>query len=488
MALSRRSLLTAAMTTAASAAAMPLLAACDDKAKPKTDDTAKPKPAAGPPLTFPGGFAWGAATSAYQIEGGATADGRGPSIWDTFSHTPGTIADGSNGDVACDHYHRWESDLDLCKQLGLHSYRFSIAWPRIRPDGRGAVNQKGLDFYKRLVDGLHQRGIAPLATLFHWDLPQKLQDQGGWENRDCAKWFADYADVVFTALGSSVPTWLTINEPKTIVQVGYTFGTMAPGKADPVAAAVAMHHLALAHGLAVRAYRDSGASGRIGAALNLAPAYPATAGDEAATKAAAIADAVENRAYLDPIFKKAYPTDFIESLDEGVRTALQGAIKDGDLATIGATVDLLGVNYYNPVFVDANGRYQTIKPTSAASWEQIYPQGLEDLLVRLHRDYGDLPLVITENGIPDPAAADQDHGRIAYLRDHLAAAQRAIQSGVRVEGYHVWSLLDNFEWAQGYTQRWGIVHVDFASQTRTPKSSATWYRDVIARNGLAAGD
>jgi beta-glucosidase len=355
------------------------------------------------------------------------------------------------------------------------------------PSGRGAVNQKGLDFYRRLVDGLHQRGIQPLATLFHWDLPQALQDQGGWENRDCARWFADYADVVFRAMGADVPTWLTINEPKTIVQVAYTYGSMAPGKRDEVAAAVVSHHLALAHGLAVQAYRASGGSGRIGPALNLAPAYPAQPGAESA---ATLADGLENRFYLDPILKGTYPADVIQAMPTTSRTALQTAIRSGDLSTISAPVDLLGVNYYNPVFVDSGGRYVTLKPTSIASWEQIYPQGLTDILVRLARDYAALPIVITENGIPNAGSTQpvggtvDDSERITYLRDHLVAAHQAISAGVRLEGYHVWSLLDNFEWAQGYTQRWGIVHVDFDTQVRTPKRSAQWYRDVIAANAV----
>ncbi len=467
--LSRRTLLGAVAATAA----------CSATPKPKATATA----AASLGLAFPEGFAWGASTSAYQIEGAVHDDGRGASIWDTFSHRPGKIADGSTGDVACDHYHRCAADLDLLKSLDIRSYRFSIAWPRILPDGTGTVNQRGLDFYKRLVDGLHQRGIAPLATLFHWDLPQALQDKGGWENRDCASWFADYAAAVYRGLGAAVPTWLTINEPKTIVQVGYTYGTMAPGKRDPAAAAVAMHHLALGHGLAVQAFRATGLPGRIGPALNLATAYPADPNDKDARRAATIADGTENRAYLDPILKGSYPDDFVASLGGYPRDALRGAIRDGDLSTIAGKVDLLGVNYYNPVFVDASGQYQTLKPTTIASWEQVYPTGLSDLLIRLKRDYGDLPLVITENGMPDAGTTD-DPDRIGYLRDHLAAAHRAIASGVRLEGYHLWSLLDNFEWAQGYTQRWGIVHVDFTTQARTPKQSAHWYRDVIARNAI----
>jgi beta-glucosidase len=472
--LTRRALLGAVAATAACSA--------PPKAKPT------PTPSLG--LAFPDGFAWGAATSAYQIEGAVHDDGRGASIWDTFSHTSGKIVDGSTGDVACDHYHRWAADLDLLKSLNVRSYRFSIAWPRILPDGTGTVNQRGLDFYKRLVDGLHQRGIAPLATLFHWDLPQALQDKGGWENRDCAAWFADYASTVYKGLGAAVPTWLTINEPKTIVQVGYTYGGMAPGKRDPAAAVVAMHHLALGHGLAVQAFRATGQPGRVGPALNLATAYPATPDDKDSQQAATLADGTENRAYLDPILKGSYPDDFVGSLDGDVRDALHGAIRAGDLAIISGKVDLLGVNYYNPVFVDATGQYQTLKPTTIAQWEQVYPTGLTDLLVRLKRDYGDVPLVITENGMPDagtirPAGGTvADPDRVAYLRDHLAAAHQAIAAGVRLEGYHLWSLLDNFEWAQGFTQRWGIVYVDFTTQARTPKQSAHWYRDVIARNAI----
>jgi beta-glucosidase len=449
-----------------------------------TSLTTSPAPGGtAPSAAFPKGFVWGAATSAYQIEGAVREDGRGPSIWDTFSHESGRIVDGSNGDVACDHYHRFATDLDLMKSLGIASYRFSISWPRIMPAGRGTVNPKGVDFYRRLVDGLHQRGIAPMATLFHWDLPQSLQDDGGWENRDCAQWFGDYAAAVFHALGASVPTWLTINEPKTIVQVGYTYGSMAPGKQDPVAAALATHHLALGHGRAVEAFRAAGTGGRIGPVLNLAPCYPV---GEGAASAVAAADAVENRLFLDPILTGAYPADVLAALATGPRQALQGAIRAGDLEVIGAPIDLLGVNYYNPLFVDAAGNRRTVKPTSRASWEQIYPPGLTDLLVRLNRDYRHIPMVITENGIPDPTAEGtvDDQERITFLHDHLAAARLAIQAGVSLEGYHLWALLDNFEWSEGYTQRWGIVHVDFTSQQRTPKSSARWYRDVIARNGL----
>jgi beta-glucosidase len=391
--------------------------------------------------------------------------------------------DGSTGDVACDHYHRYEADLDLMKSLGLTSYRFSLSWPRILPTGRGPVNAKGLDFYRRLIDGLHQRGITPMPTLFHWDLPQALQDLGGWENRDCAQWFGDYASLVFQALGSTVSTWMTINEAKTIVYSGYIYGTMAPGKRDQAAAFVASHHLALAHGRAVAAFRAAGTGGRIGPVINLAPIYPL--GDGAAAKVAFM-DGVQNRMFLDPILKGSYPADAVAAMAAGPRRALEGVNKPGDLAIISAPVDLLGVNYYNPIFIDANGRTPTVKPTSAAPWEQIYAPGLTDLLVRLTRDYGRIPIVITENGMPDPTRAGtlDDTERISYLHDHIAAAHQAIQAGVPLEGYILWSFMDNFEWSSGYTQRWGIVHVDFATQQRTPKRSAQWFHDVITRNAL----
>jgi len=439
------------------------------------------------PIEFPAGFLWGTATSAHQIEGSPLADGAGPSIWQRFAHTPHLVRDGDTGDVACDHYRRYAEDVALMRSLGTNAYRFSIAWARVLPQGRGAVNSAGLAFYDRLVDELLVNGIEPMATLFHWDLPQPLQDLGGWENRDCAQWFADYAAAVFQGLGTAVPTWLTINEPKTIVQVGYTYGSMAPGKQDPVAAARVTHHLALAHGLAVQAFRATGHSGRIGPALNLAPAYPTS---DAAKSAATLADGTENRLYLDPIFKGSYPADTVAALPDPVRAALQSVIRPDDLKITSSPVDLLGVNYYNPVFIDPNGRYVTVKPTSVATWEQIYPTGLTDLLLRLKADYGDVPLTITENGIPEagdvvPAGGtDDDQLRVDYVRDHLAAAHKAIAAGVRLEGYHLWSLLDNFEWAQGYTQRWGAVYVDFTTQARTPKRSALWYRDVIGRNGI----
>ncbi|HEX8627290.1 MAG TPA: GH1 family beta-glucosidase [Catenuloplanes sp.] len=441
------------------------------------------------PLRFPDGFTWGAATSAYQVEGAANTDGRGRSIWDTFSHQAGNVHDGSNGDVSTDHYHRLTADLDLMKSLGLRGYRFSVSWPRVLPTGRGTVNQRGLDFYKRLVDGLHKRGIAPALTLFHWDLPQPLQDAGGWENRDCAKWFADYAAVVYGALGSAVPTWITINEPKTIVQQGYQSGIHAPGKKLTAGNEyVVAHHLLLGHGLAVQAFRAAGTGQRIGPALNLLPVYLADPADkgEHSQRIRAFVDILENRLYLDPILKGGYPGDFHEFVKTA--PAVGKAIHAGDEKIISSPVDLVGVQYYGPMHVDKEGMPVTKLPTSDAPWQQIHPDGLYELLIRLKRDYGDVPLVITENGRPttDQLRDDavDDAQRIAFLREHLRAAHRAVTEGVRLTGFYVWSLLDNFEWAEGYRQRWGMVYVDYTTLRRVPKNSAKWYAQVIARNSL----
>ncbi|GAB2957768.1 GH1 family beta-glucosidase [Micromonospora polyrhachis] len=451
-------------------------------ASPTSELPPEPEPVLG--LHFPDGFGWGAATSAYQIEGAAKHDGRGTSIWDTFSHTPGRTRGGDNGDVAADHYHRYLSDLDLMQELGLRTYRFSISWPRIQADGRGTPNQRGLDFYRRLVDGLHERGITPMATLYHWDLPQSLQDVGGWESRDVAHRFADYADAVFRGLGAEVATWLTINEPKTVVQNGYLQGHHAPGRQDPAAAYLVAHHLQLAHGLAVQAFRGSGEPGRIGPALNLHPCYPAddSAAAEAATR---LYDGYENRLYLDSILKGRYPADVLADL--GPDSRMVRGIRDGDLAIISAPVDLLAVQYYTPIYVTNDGGSVRRWPTSQAEWQQIYPAGMYDILTRVTRDYGDVPLTITENGLPTPDRPDadgtiDDTGRISFLRDHLAAAHRAITDGVPLESFHVWSLLDNFEWNEGYDQRWGLIYVDYATQERILKRSGHWYRQVIAAN------
>jgi beta-glucosidase len=396
------------------------------------------------------------------------------------------VRDGDNGDVAADHYNRYPADLDLMKSLGLHSYRFSIAWPRVMPDGGGVINQRGLDFYRRLVDGLHQRGITPMATLFHWDLPQPLQDLGGWESRDVAYRFADFAAAVFAVLGADVPTWLTINEPKTVVQNGYLTGIHAPGLVDPDAAYAVAHHLALAHGLGVQAFRAQGLNTRIGPALNLHPTYPADDTEEAA-RAAYLYDGYENRLYLDPLFRGSYPSDVLADL--GSSSRLAKVILDGDLDLISAPVDLLAVQYYCPYYVNGEGQTVSRWPTSQAFWQQIYPDGMYDILTRVTRDYGPMPISITENGLPSPDHLNgddtvDDEPRVRFLREHFVAAHRAIEAGVPLESYHVWSLLDNFEWQQGYAERWGLVYVDYATQRRILKRSARWYQEVIARNGV----
>ncbi|HTJ33624.1 MAG TPA: GH1 family beta-glucosidase [Dactylosporangium sp.] len=450
-------------------------------AKPGAAAATPPPPTLGPGgLAFPESFAWGASTSAYQVEGAAAEDGRGPSVWDTFSHQAGRVRGADTGDVAADHYHRVYEDLDLMKSIGLKSYRFSISWSRVLPEGRGALNAKGLDFYHRLVDGLLARGITPVATLFHWDTPQALQDKGGWEQRDCAQWFADYALQMFYSLGDKVGTWLTLNEPKTVVQLGYAAGIHAPGKRDKRVANVAGHHLLLAHGMAVKAFRASGKQGRIGAALNLSPVYPADSSAGAA-KQAGLVDDDENKRYLEPVLRGRYPAAWLAAQPAGA--PVRAAIRDGDAATIGEPSDLLAVQYYNPIYVTANGGRAVKHPTTQATWLEVYPDGLFDVLTRIRRDYGDIPITVTENGMPS-TSDEQDDDRIAFLRDHLAAAHKAIAAGVRLEGYHVWSLLDNFEWAEGYSQRWGIIRVDPKTRDRRRKASAEWYRDVIARNGI----
>jgi beta-glucosidase len=473
--------------------ALGTLAACTNGSAPT--GTASPTPTESgaweppaEPMAFPDGFVWGAATSAFQVEGSTKADGRGPSIWDTFAAQPGRIADGSTGDPAADHYRRWAADLDLMKALGLGAYRFSVAWPRVQPTGSGKANPKGVDFYKRLVDGLVSRGIHPAITLYHWDLPQPLQDAGGWPARETAQRFADYASIVFDALHDSGATWLTINEPKTTASVGYGTSAHAPGADDVEQYVAAVHHQLLAHGLAVQAFRASGATGDIGIALNLMPVYPTS--DDAA-EATRRVDGVENRLYLDPVLRGTYPDDAIGDLAGQIpasRTSFEALVHDGDLATISAPIDVLAVQYYGVSGVDASGQYRQVAPTSLATWQQVRPEGLYDLLTRLKADYPDAPpLVITENGIPDPDAqgTTDDSQRLDFLRRHLQQAARAIGDGVDLRQYYVWSLLDNFEWAEGYTQRWGIVRVDFDTQRRTPKSSAQWYSGVIRANAVA---
>lgn len=438
------------------------------------------------PLRFPDDFIWGAATSAYQVEGAAATDGRGPSVWDTFCNTPGKVRNGDTGDVAADHYHRWESDLDLMVELGIKSYRFSISWSRVLPTGAGPINVRGLDFYRRLVDGILARGLTPMVTLYHWDTPQALHDLGGWENRDTAYRFADYAALIAETLGDSVPDWLTLNEPKTVVQNGYLWGSHAPGRRDPAAAYVVAHHQLLAHGLAVQAMRPMLRAGaRIGPALNLHPCYPADDSAEAHFQTVRF-DGYENRLYLDPILKAAYPEDTLADIT--TFSPMASFVREDDLKIIGSPVDLLAVQYYTPKYVTGSGETVNKHPLSQAFWQQIYPEGMYDILTRVRRDYGDIPMTITENGLPtwDSLVDGQvdDQGRISFFHDHFAAAHRAIADGVNLESYHVWSLMDNFEWQEGYEERWGLVYVDYETQQRIPKASARWYREVIARNGL----
>ncbi len=478
---SRRRFLRAAGLTAAGA---PVLVACASQ-KPRT--SAERSPAAGS-RRFPDGFQWGAATSAYQVEGAAHEDGRGPSVWDTFSQSSGRVAGGDTGEVAADHYHRYVQDLDLMERLGLRSYLLSISWSRVLPAGKGTVNRKGVDFYRRLVDGLRDRDIEPVATLWHWDTPQGLQDTGGWEARDTALRFGDYAEVVYDALGDDVGTYLTLNEPKTVPNVGYRYGVHAPGKRSERAASVATHHMLLAHGLATQARAAAGLRAAIGPALDLHPTYPSDSSAEAKA-AAVLQDGFENRLYLDPIFRGTYPADALETIDG---EALRGVVRAGDLKVISTPVDVLAVNYYTPVVVDGDRRpverYETAHP---ADWLRIYPgpvrraharrprlrQGSPPHDHRVRAPHRDRPL----RG-PDGTYDDAD--RITFLRDHLVEAHRAVQAGVNLVGFQVWSLMDNFEWAEGYEQRWGIVHVDYESGKRTPKRSAEWYSGVIAANAV----
>ena len=374
--------------------------------------------------------------------------------------------------------------------LGLGAYRFSVAWPRVQPTGSGAVNAKGLDFYKNLVDGLLARGIHPAITLYHWDLPQPLQDAGGWPARDTAARFADYAAIMFAALGDRAADWFTINEPKTTAFVGHLYGSHAPGVSNPDAAVRAVHHQLLAHGLAVQAFRaqrSAGVDAGIGIALNLQPVYAAIGGEPAARRA----DAVENRLFLDPVLRGSYPQDAIGSQPGQLHAdpaSLASVVRDGDLAIISVPCDLLAVQYYGVSAVDRSGRSVAMYPTSDASWQQVHAEGLYETLTRLRDEYPAIPLVITENGIPDrgPKGTLADTERRDYLRAHLQQAARAVNDGVDLRGYYAWSLLDNFEWARGYTQRWGLVHVDFDTQERTPKDSFAWYRSVIQANAVAA--
>ena len=444
---------------------------------------------------FPQRFLWGSATSAYQIEGSPLADGAGPSIWQRFVHTPGMITDGDTGEIACDHYNRMPEDVALMRRLGMQAYRFSIAWARVLPEGRGRINPAGLGFYERLVDRLLENGIEPCATLYHWDLPAALDDRGGWLNPDIAHWFAEYAEVVFAKLDDRIKHWATLNEPWVVTDGGYLHGKLAPGHRNKYEAPIASHHLMRAHGAAVQAYRAIGAH-EIGLVVNLEPKYPASQSpaDLAATQRA---DAYMNRQYLDPALLGSYPPEMQEIFGDAWPEWPQA-----DFDLIKQPIDFLGVNYYTRNVtkhdphawpLHANPVRQKQHTYTETGWE-VYAQGLTDILNWVRERYGNPPVYITENGSAffDPPSAEDDRLddplRVDYLRKHLKAVHAAIQAGCDVRGYFAWSLLDNLEWSHGFSKRFGIVHVDFANQRRTPKASAHLYAKVIASNGRVLGE
>lgn len=461
---------------------------------------------------FPTDFLWGAATAAYQVEGAAALDGRTASIWDTFSHTPGKVRNGDTGDIAADHYHRYREDVALMKELGLKAYRFSVSWSRVQPTGRGPAVERGLDFYRRLTDELLGAGITPVATLYHWDLPQELEDAGGWPARDTAERFADYAGLVAGALGDRVPLWTTLNEPWCSAFLGYGSGVHAPGRTDAAATLRAAHHLNLAHGRAVEVLRGVlPASAQTSITLNLHQVRPLTGSAEDADAARRI-DAVGNRVFTGPVLDGAYPQDLLA--DTARIVDWDRLVQDGDLETISRPIDLLGVNYYTPTVVSAgvagqgdasddghgNSAYSPwtgsedvafhLAPgtRTAMNWA-VDPDGLRTLLTRMGSEHPGLPLMVTENGAAfddyvSPEGRVEDPERIAYLHSHLDAVRDVIAQGVDVRGYFLWSLLDNFEWSYGYAKRFGAVYVDYASQRRIPKSSARWYAEVIKRGAL----
>jgi beta-glucosidase len=452
-------------------------------------------------LRFPADFWWGAATASYQIEGAVTENGRIPSIWDTFSATPGKVDNGDTGERATDHFHRYREDVAAMVELGLAAYRFSVAWPRVRTAG-GGLNPTGLDFYDRLVDELLGAGIRPVATLYHWDLPQELEDAGGWTNRDTASHFADYVTAVAQRLGDRISMWNTLNEPWCSAFLGYGSGAHAPGHTDHAAALSAVHHLLLAHGLAVPILRTAAPTSQVALALN-AGTVRAVSDDPADVDAARRIDGLLNRVFLDPLLRGAYPADV--QADTGAVTDW-AFVRDGDLAVISAPIDALGVNYYQPDLVGAAKRakpglvtpypagdkvehYPTPGPVTDMGWP-VDPTGLRELLLRIKVDYGQIPIYVTENGAayPDRLSVDgrvHDPERIDYVHSHLAAAHEAMSAGVDLRGYFLWSLLDNFEWAYGYAKRFGIIHVDYETFARTLKDSAHWYRGVIAAGGIA---
>ncbi len=449
---------------------------------------------------FPDGFIWGTATSSQQIEGAVDLDGRGESIWDRFAATPGKITDGTRPDIACDHYHRWPEDIQQMTWLGLDAYRFSIAWPRIIPQGRGQINPAGLDFYERLVDGLLAAGIEPYPTLYHWDLPQKLQDEGGWAARETADAFAEYAAAVTRRLGDRVSRWVTHNEPWCIACLGHEEGHHAPGHKDPAEALQVAHHILLSHGHAVPVIRREVKNAEVGIVQIHCPAYPAT-DCEGDRDAARWFDGFFNRWFMDPVFKGSYPADAVA--DRIAAGHLTGPdmpfVQDGDLATISAPLDFLGLNYYsrNVMRKDDEGKRVAVQlapkeELTDMDWE-VFPEGFYRSLMTVHRDYCPSKIYITENGAaydypPNAEGRIADTKRISYFRDHLLAVQRAIKSGVPVKGYFAWSQMDNFEWGLGFEKKFGLYAVDAETQDRTAKDSAHWYREVVAANAIDAPD
>jgi beta-glucosidase len=451
-------------------------------------------------LRFPDGFLWGAATAAYQIEGAPDADGKGPSIWDTFSHTPGKVFHGDTGDVACDSYHRYPEDIALLQRLGVGAYRFSLSWPRIQPDGRGAPNAKGLDYYNRVIDALLEKGITPVVTLYHWDLPQALQEKGGWAARDIAEIFADFTAIAGGAFGDRVHRWITLNEPWVVAHVGYRDGRHAPGVRNPAQAVAANHHLLLAHGRAVAALRAASPSpAQAGITLNLAVVRPTS--PEASDLAAEL-DARQNGVYLGPLLRGAYPERLTAEFSPA---RVPGLVRDGDFDVITEPIDFLGVNFYAPHYAGIRpdgeprrgeeliGPNQVLvqpeeMPVTAMNW-LVDSSAIYELMTRLRDETGGLPLYVTENGSAwhDYVTQDgtvKDYERIQYLRDHLAALHAAIADGVNLRGYFAWSLLDNFEWAEGYAKRFGLVFVDFGTQKRILKRSGEFYATVTRANAL----
>jgi beta-glucosidase len=446
---------------------------------------------------FPHDFLWGAATSAYQIEGATQAGGRGESIWDKFCATAGKISDGSNGAIACDHYRRYLDDVALMRDLDVRAYRFSIAWPRVLPTGRGTPNTEGLDFYDSLVDALLEAGIQPVATLNHWDLPQKLEDAGGWPSRDTVNLFVEYAEAASRRLGDRVSLWATHNEPWCIATLGYESGEHAPGLRDPGLSLRASHHLLLSHARALPVLRGNAKGAQAGLVVNLVPMHPASP-SAYDVEAARLADGLFNRWYLDPVFKGSYPADAIaERLRRGQLPHGMNFVQPGDLQEISAPIDWLGVNYYSRGIVrseripDASNDERTVAVpgnVTEMGWE-VYPDGLREILERVHRDYAPKRIFVTENGAaygdaPNHAGLVHDERRVEYLRGHLQACNDAIAAGVPLGGYFLWSLLDNFEWQFGYTKRFGAVWVDFETQERVLKESARFYRDFIGRNAV----